>query len=159
MPITIRCSSCKATLRVRDELGGRKVKCPKCSSIIEVAPAPPPDAEEGSQASPPPVRPVADKAVRVGKPPSRRPPEEPDETEADEPRRPRPGIDDSDEEDEDFDKSCPAKRKRKRRSASRLRAIANYQKVVLVCILGYIMAVVAQFAIPPALRLVLESLV
>src|SRR5947209_19965792 len=35
MPISIQCG-CGRTLRVKDELAGRKVRCPECSTILTV---------------------------------------------------------------------------------------------------------------------------
>lgn len=35
----VRCSSCSATLKAREEHIGRKVRCPKCSAVIEIADA------------------------------------------------------------------------------------------------------------------------
>jgi DNA-directed RNA polymerase subunit M/transcription elongation factor TFIIS len=35
-PLSIRCSGCKSTLRVRPELAGKKVKCPKCGQLVPV---------------------------------------------------------------------------------------------------------------------------
>ena len=37
MPITVQCPGCKTQLRANDKLAGRRVKCPKCSAVIEVA--------------------------------------------------------------------------------------------------------------------------
>jgi len=36
MPISVQCSGCGGKFRARDELAGRRVKCPKCSAPIEV---------------------------------------------------------------------------------------------------------------------------
>jgi predicted Zn finger-like uncharacterized protein len=36
MPTSIRCPGCKTTLRVRPELAGKKVKCPKCGQLVPV---------------------------------------------------------------------------------------------------------------------------
>ncbi len=36
MPIKISCPDCPTKLNVKDELAGRSVKCPKCSSIVKV---------------------------------------------------------------------------------------------------------------------------
>jgi predicted Zn finger-like uncharacterized protein len=36
MPLSIRCPGCKTTLRVRPELAGKKVKCPKCGKPVPV---------------------------------------------------------------------------------------------------------------------------
>jgi len=42
MAITFSCSSCKQGLKVKDELAGRSVKCPKCAQVTKV-PAPEPE--------------------------------------------------------------------------------------------------------------------
>src|SRR5216683_3676138 len=36
MPIQFQCQSCRSTLRVPDNLAGRKVRCPKCSGVADV---------------------------------------------------------------------------------------------------------------------------
>ncbi len=36
MPTSIRCPGCQSTLRVRPELAGKRVKCPKCGKPLEV---------------------------------------------------------------------------------------------------------------------------
>ncbi|QDU95043.1 TM2 domain-containing protein [Lignipirellula cremea] len=36
MPIEISCSSCDKRLRVKDDLAGKKVRCPQCKGVIEV---------------------------------------------------------------------------------------------------------------------------
>jgi predicted Zn finger-like uncharacterized protein len=41
MPISLTCPECESTLRVRDELAGKKVKCPRCAEVVRV-----PDGEE-----------------------------------------------------------------------------------------------------------------
>lgn len=41
MPATVTCPNCETTVRVRDELAGKKVKCPRCAEVIAV---PGPDA-------------------------------------------------------------------------------------------------------------------
>ncbi len=47
MPIVVTCPSCSATLKAPDNAAGRKLKCPKCTSVIEVpAAAPPPVVQE-----------------------------------------------------------------------------------------------------------------
>src|SRR5262245_40228549 len=42
MPISLKCSECGSSLKIRDDLAGRKVKCPKCTNILRV----PTDEEE-----------------------------------------------------------------------------------------------------------------
>ncbi len=36
MPISVQCDSCSAKLKVRDELAGKRVKCPKCSQPLTI---------------------------------------------------------------------------------------------------------------------------
>src|SRR5260370_40420057 len=36
MSITMKCSGCRAKLRLRDDLAGRKVKCPRCAKVLLV---------------------------------------------------------------------------------------------------------------------------
>src|SRR5689334_8924367 len=54
MPISLKCHGCKSTLKVRDELAGKKVKCPRCQTVLAV-----PDEEEEEEA------PVAAKTARA----------------------------------------------------------------------------------------------
>ena len=42
MPITMTCSGCGKSFRLRDEMAGRKVRCPECEAI-QVVPAPSPE--------------------------------------------------------------------------------------------------------------------
>jgi len=65
MAIPVQCPACGKTLNVKDEMAGKRGKCPQCGNIIEVprpgaipqAPAPP--APEAPQPSPPPPSPPA----------------------------------------------------------------------------------------------------
>jgi predicted Zn finger-like uncharacterized protein len=36
MPVTLTCSGCNSSLKVRDDLAGKKVKCPRCAHLIVV---------------------------------------------------------------------------------------------------------------------------
>src|SRR5437762_13865730 len=45
MPIPLSCN-CGRAPRVKDELAGRKVRCPQCSAVLVVLPSTPPDDEE-----------------------------------------------------------------------------------------------------------------
>ncbi len=51
MPIPLSCA-CGRTLRVKDELAGRRVKCPTCGETLTV-PTPEPAADEGEPGRPP----------------------------------------------------------------------------------------------------------
>ncbi len=45
MPIQVSCENCQKTLKVRDELAGKRIKCTQCQSVITIpAPAAQPDA-------------------------------------------------------------------------------------------------------------------
>ncbi|SIO36226.1 MJ0042 family finger-like domain-containing protein [Singulisphaera sp. GP187] len=50
MPISVECPSCQSTFRVRDELAGKRGRCPSCKAVITVT----------AVASPPPASPRAD---------------------------------------------------------------------------------------------------
>ncbi len=47
MPISITCEHCSKTLRVKDEIAGKKVKCPQCKGVIVVPKAAPAAASAG----------------------------------------------------------------------------------------------------------------
>jgi predicted Zn finger-like uncharacterized protein len=61
MPLTITCPGCKSTLRVRDELAGKKLRCPRCSGIVAV-----PNGQAAARPLTP--REVADPQVRQVRP-------------------------------------------------------------------------------------------
>jgi predicted Zn finger-like uncharacterized protein len=52
MSFSLSCSSCQTSLRVRDELAGRKVKCPKCATIIAVPKAEAPLTDDDEEEKP-----------------------------------------------------------------------------------------------------------
>ncbi len=60
----VKCPKCGQTLRVRDELLGKRIKCPKCQTVLRLkAPAPPPSGEARLADEPAaPVPPPADHA-------------------------------------------------------------------------------------------------
>lgn len=93
MPITVDCPSCNRKLRVPDDLLGKKVKCPTCSTTFtaEEAAAPPPE---------PPVEEEVEERV-----PARRPAAPP----------PDEYAEDEEEEDEGYERP---RRRRRRRSYS-----------------------------------------
>lgn len=76
MPLTISCPSCPTKLKVPDDAGGRRIKCPKCGGVMTV-PAGGADADSGTQ-PPSPARPVSPvptpapvpRPVRVAEPPA-----------------------------------------------------------------------------------------
>lgn len=56
MSIAITCPSCSANIKAPDAAAGKRVKCPKCTSTIEVpAPEPPPAFDDFTDEPPPPV--------------------------------------------------------------------------------------------------------
>src|SRR5262245_13481889 len=55
MPLTVTCPGCNAPLRVRDELVGKKVKCPRCAGVVQVPRAAPVGASPAAAAPPPPA--------------------------------------------------------------------------------------------------------
>jgi hypothetical protein len=109
MPVQLTCAGCKTTLKVRDDLAGRKVKCPKCAAVLTV----PDEGQDATEIIPGPdeavtaaPRPAPAKSKPVKKPSaaikSRR--DDPDDEDDDRPRR-RPAKrsrrDDDDEDDDD----------------------------------------------------------
>jgi len=88
MPIIVDCPECGGRFKTRDELAGRRVKCPKCGEAVKVV-----DGDERSVAAGPPrrrSRPV-------------------DDDDADDRPRRRGRSCDDDEEDDDYDR--PRKKK------------------------------------------------
>jgi hypothetical protein len=59
MPISLACPKCQKRLRIKDELAGKRVRCPGCGSLLPVpapaepAPAPPPTVPVAPQAQEP----------------------------------------------------------------------------------------------------------
>jgi hypothetical protein len=115
MPVFIVCHICQRRLRVADNLLGKKIQCPSCSTIINAPPAPLPEVlpvvEAIQEAKPPPglVEPIElfEEAYDVQglRPPppgeSFRPPPPPHgETRPPAPEQRTPDDDDGDEEDE-----------------------------------------------------------
>ena len=44
MALSVTCPGCKATLRVKEELAGKKVKCPRCEAAVPISAAAPVEA-------------------------------------------------------------------------------------------------------------------
>ncbi|HEV3117170.1 MAG TPA: MJ0042-type zinc finger domain-containing protein [Gemmataceae bacterium] len=125
MPELIQCPKCNRKLRVPDNLLGKKVKCPSCSTTFtaaageeELPTAPLIEEEESPKVAPrkPPPRPREEAIEERSERPRRRPrppedeDEEEDETEADDyedeeeeerPRRRRRPIDEDEDEEEE----------------------------------------------------------
>jgi len=68
MTAVIRCPQCQSPLRIREEYAGKKLKCPKCTAIIQVPAGP--TVLEVSDDVPPRVRPVTGRseAIEEGSP-------------------------------------------------------------------------------------------
>lgn len=64
MPITVRCPACPAAFKVRDEIAGKKVKCPKCGQVVAV-----PRTKEAPVPDSKPKGPSAAETVRAKAPP------------------------------------------------------------------------------------------
>jgi hypothetical protein len=47
MPIPLECGQCGRAMKVKDELAGKRVKCPGCQAVLTV-PRPGPDAEDAA---------------------------------------------------------------------------------------------------------------
>src|SRR5438477_8429795 len=81
MPITFDCA-CGKTLRVNDDLAGRKARCPACQAVVDIpAPAADPGFEVVEDAAPPPAKPLLARPV-LARPPARPPAPPPPEKES-----------------------------------------------------------------------------
>ncbi|MGY8767011.1 MAG: hypothetical protein ACKVH8_01105, partial [Pirellulales bacterium] len=60
MPIAFKCNKCSSKYNVKDELAGKKTKCPKCSTILRI---PTPGAKKPAAAKPPAPPKAADPFV------------------------------------------------------------------------------------------------
>src|SRR5262245_50279675 len=102
MPIRITCTSCNKLLSVRDELAGKKVKCPGCGTIFTAAAT----AATAVKAAPPKLAPPSAKDKVAAKPMAKAappPPRDADEEMDERPvrgKRPAPRDDDDDEADD-----------------------------------------------------------
>jgi hypothetical protein len=132
MAISVECPACHKLLKARDETAGKRIKCPSCGGVLAV-----------------PASAIAAEPVL---------PEEGGE------RRPCPVCG---EEIAATARKCrfcgevldPELRRKSsggpRMSRQDLYSVAIYQKVILWCILAYLVAVAAQFAVPRESRLIL----
>ncbi|MCU0703273.1 MAG: zinc-ribbon domain-containing protein, partial [Fimbriiglobus sp.] len=65
MPLTIACPTCPTKLKVPDDAGGRRVKCPKCGGVMTVPQTTPPaPLAEARPPAPPPESPSVPVARR-----------------------------------------------------------------------------------------------
>jgi predicted Zn finger-like uncharacterized protein len=150
MPEVIQCPHCNRKLRVPDNLLGKKVKCPSCSSTFtatageEDLPTAPLIEDEGDsevvRRRAKPSDEIQEKPSGVGKRPLRPPvEEEPDEDQEDDveedepqPRRRRPVRYEEEDEDEDEDATGP--RRARRRRSGRARAAVAAPAIALMVI-------------------------
>jgi hypothetical protein len=110
MPVTV-CTSCSAKLKVKDELAGKSIKCPKCAKVFKVADAEPVSAavtagvaETAPAKKPPPPPPPAwdtddEDEVKPKKKPRTR--ADDDEEDAPKPKPKAKQFDDGDDADTD----------------------------------------------------------
>jgi predicted Zn finger-like uncharacterized protein len=106
---TLRCPGCKSTLRLRDDLAGKKIKCPRCEKVITVPEAEPevlaevePEPEEAITSAP-----ARKRRGEEDRPRGRQRDEEDYEDEDDAPRRKRRRRDDGDRGGRPRYKPCP----------------------------------------------------
>jgi hypothetical protein len=104
MPIPVQCD-CGRSLRIKDELAGRKVKCPQCAAVLLV-PRPETAAEELGYEL------ISDDAPEEEARPRRKAKSDPDDGVQTAPRSRRPAAADDDEDEEDPEE---ARRRRKGR--------------------------------------------
>ena len=75
MPIIVSCPSCSGQLRVADDLIGRKVRCPACSTTFDAAaPSPPAPAPRADPSEPEKVDAWKFLDLELNSPPASRPP-------------------------------------------------------------------------------------
>lgn len=98
MPFSLTCKGCKSTLKAPDELAGKKVKCPKCKTLVKVPLEQDEDDDE-------PVEVMPDERVRQAPPRkaaparSRRDDDDEDEEEDDRPARRSTRVRQEDDDD------------------------------------------------------------
>jgi hypothetical protein len=90
MPVSLTCTGCKCVLTVRDDLAGKKVKCPRCALALVV-----PEATEEAEFAA--VEVIPDD--RVSDEPPDKPRSRPRRDDPDEEDRPRGRVREEDEED------------------------------------------------------------
>jgi phage FluMu protein Com len=130
MPFTIACTNCEKTLKVPDEMAGKKVRCPACKSVVLVPAANDEDAaiQEDApapkkKAAPPPLRKRRDEEEEEDEPEEE---EDLDSDDDDEPRRKRKRYRDDDDE-------VDVRRKRKSSHAYALGRTAGPGIALMVC--------------------------
>jgi hypothetical protein len=113
MPVSLTCSGCKSTLKVRDDLAGKKVKCPKCATLLTV-----PAAEE-EEFAPVEIDDPSDSVVDAPPPEKKSKPSRDDDDEDD---RPRGKSRRRDEDDEDDDRDRKRNPDRDKKGSTGIRA-------------------------------------
>lgn len=84
-PVEFPCPECKTKLRIKPELAGKKLRCPKCKAIVQT-PAPAAEPEPLEAAAEPEDEMDLEPAPKPAKPRAKSPPPMPEEeTEFDEP--------------------------------------------------------------------------
>jgi predicted Zn finger-like uncharacterized protein len=130
MPLRVVCASCSSSLKVKDELAGRAVKCPKCGEVVRVPTpdAPPPEPElEAVQAEPAdPPRPAK----------GRRAEDEAEEAPARPAARARPRYEDDEEEDDRGSRQGAGKGERRPAKKSALPLILGIVGACLLLVCG-----------------------
>jgi predicted Zn finger-like uncharacterized protein len=118
MPVTLSCPECQSRLRVRDDLAGKKVKCPRCAHLVLVPPRED-DATEVLNAGQVDIAEVKPLPARSGKTTRRQPPPRKDDhhdrvmASKPRPKKRRHEEEDEDEQEEEGDdrfakyKACP----------------------------------------------------
>lgn len=145
MPIRTSCPSCQARYNLPDAMNGKKVRCAKCNQTMVVALEEPP-VLEAVEVAEEPVRPAVKKSRM-------RPDEEIDDQGEVTVKKSRARPD---EEMDDQEEEQPRQRKRVKArkgatSQAGLGAIAFYQRAILLCILGNLLAGVLFAFLPPAI--------
>src|SRR5450755_2517656 len=102
MTIAFACSECERKLKVKDELAGRKVKCPSCGASIAVP---------------------SEEAVIEGPPPRKSRPPEDDEA------PPVREHDDADEGDKGEEEERPRKKKKKKKKTEKQRQAVDRRRL------------------------------
>ena len=171
MPISVTCGDCGKGLKAPDALAGKKAKCPQCGSVVPI-PAAVSDAEEFED-DPAPAKSSGTKAS--SKAGSRAAKKDVDDEYGD-------GIDETTEGSDDDRRACPMcgemivasaakcrfcgevldpemRKRGNSRSGRRgkgdsedVRAIAKFQKGIIICILLQLLILGLQIAIPPQMR-------
>jgi hypothetical protein len=116
---------CGRKLKVKDDLAGRKIKCPECAEVLRVPAADVPEADDGDEEG---IVPASPRISAVKRRPAR---DEEDSTERERPRRRRDEVNNDDDDDE-----RPRKKKKKKKSSNNGLLIGIVVGVVVLVIGG-----------------------